>query len=135
MEQRSVQRRSTTGDPAIRGAHVLAAPLQCFDFAEEIEALRRERPYVEQDRNAKTLVKSDAFRIVIAVLKAGARFDEDKPRGHVSILVRQGRVSLEVDDERTQVGTAQIAAIGAGHRWRAVAEEESVLVFHFSWPG
>ncbi len=134
MEQRSVQHRSGTGHGAVREAHVLAAPLLRFDFAEEIAALRRERPYVEQDRNAKTLVKSDAFRIVLAVLKAGARFDEDDPRGHVSMLVREGRVSLEAGDERTEVGPAQIAAIGAGSRWRALAEEDSVIVFHFSWP-
>lgn len=135
MEERSVQHHSGVGDSAVRKAHVLAAPLQCFDFAEEIAALRRERPYVEQDRNAKTLVKSDAFRIVLAVLKAGARFDEDDPRGHVSMVVREGRVALEVGDgHRTEVGPAQIAAIGAGHRWRALAQEESVVVLHFSWP-
>ena len=135
MERRSVEHHSGSGDGALRETHVLAAPLQCFDFAEETEGLRRERPYQEHDRNAKTLVKSDAFRVVLVVLKAGARFDEDDPRGHVSMLVRQGGVSLAVGDERTKVGTGQIAAISAGHARSAVADQESVVVLHFSWPG
>ena len=135
MERRSVEHHSGAGDHALRGAHVLAAPLQCFDFAEETDGLRRERPYQEHDRNAKTLVKSDAFRVVLVALRAGARFDEDDQRGHVSMLVLEGRVSLEVGHERTEVGPGQIAAIGAGHPWTALADEESVVVLHFSWPG
>lgn len=114
---------------------MLAAPLLCFDFAEELEGLKAERPYREQDRNAKTLVKSKAFRLVLVALKVGARFEEDDPRGYVSLLVRQGHVSLHVGDESTEVGTGQIAAIATGHRWWAIATEESVVVLHFSWPG
>jgi quercetin dioxygenase-like cupin family protein len=135
MERRAVEHRSRVGAHGVRESHDLSAPLLCFDFAEEIEGLRRERQYLEHDRNAKTLVKTDAFRIVLVVLKAGARFDEDDPRGHVSALVRSGRVSFHVGDESTEVGTGQIAAVAAGHRWRALAAEDSVVVLHFSWPG
>lgn len=134
-EQRPVEHHSGSGDGAMREAHVLAAPLQCFDFADETDGLRRERPYQEHDRNAKTLVKSDAFRMVLVVLKAGARFDEEDQRGHVSMLVREGGVSLAVGDERTKVGPGQIAAISTGHAWSAVADQDSVVVLHFSWPG
>lgn len=134
MERRSVEHRSRVDTEPIRQSHVLAAPLLCFDFAAEVEQLQAERPYREHDRNAKTLVKSDAFRLVLVALKAGARFDEDDPRGYVSLLVRQGHVSLHVGDESTEVGTGQIAAVGAGHPWWAVAAEDSIVVLHFSWP-
>ena len=134
MERRSVEHRSASNAEPIRESHVLAAPLLCFDFAEELERLKAERPYRERDRNAKTLVKSEAFRLVLVALRAGARFDEDDPRGHVSVLVREGHVSLHVGDESTEVGTGQIAAISAGHPWWALAAADSVVVLHFSWP-
>lgn len=135
MERRSVEHRSATGRRPIRETHELAAPLLSFDFAEELERLKAERPYQERDRNAKTLVKSEAFRLVLVALKAGARFDEDDQRGYVSLLVRQGHVSLHVGDESTELGTGQIGAIATGHPWWAIAAEDSVVVLHFSWPG
>ncbi len=135
MERRAVEHRSRVGAHGVRETHVLSAPLLCFDFAEEIAGLRRERQFQQHDRNAKTLVKTDAFRIVLVVLRTGARFDEDDPRGHVSVQVRQGRVSLHVGDESTEVGTGQMAALAAGHPWRALAAEDSAILLHFSWPG
>ncbi|HEX9045322.1 MAG TPA: hypothetical protein VF802_09875, partial [Candidatus Limnocylindrales bacterium] len=75
------------------------------------------------------------FRVVLVVLKAGAAFDEDDPRGHVSMLVREGELSLEVGPDRATVGPGQIAAIDQGHPWRARAERDSVAILHFSWPG
>ncbi len=133
-QQRTVEHRAHTESRPERETHVLAAPLLCFDLAEELAQLRAERPYIEGDRNAKTLVKSEAFRLVLVALRAGARFDEGDPRGYVSVLVREGRVSLNVATESTEVGPGQVSAIEAGHPWSAVAKEDSLVVLHLSWP-
>lgn len=133
-QQRSVEHRARTASKPERATHVLAAPLLCFDLADELAELRAERPYLEGDRNAKTLVKADAFRLVLVALRAGAAFDEGDPRGYVSVLVREGRVALRVGDESTEVGPGQVSAIEAGHPWSAVAQEDSLVVLHLSWP-
>ncbi len=133
-QQRMVAHTALTSAHAERAAHLLDAPLLCFDLDDELTQLRAERPYVDGDRNAKTLVKAAAFRLVLVALKAGARFDEDDPRGEVSVLVRRGRVSLQVGGESTDVGPGQVAAIQAGNHWSAVAAEDSLVILTINWP-
>ncbi len=119
----------------MRQPHAMEAPLLAFDLGEEFERLKREPAYMTNRRNAKTLVKSDAFRVVAVALQAGVRFDEDDPRGHVAIGVRGGAVTLHVDDETVKLATGGLAAIQPGHPWWASADEDTLLVLHLSWPG
>lgn len=130
----SVAHRARTESSPEREAHVITAPLLTFDIAAEIDALRRERPYLEGDRNGKTLVKEGRHRVVLVVLKAGARFDEDVPRGYVTLGVREGRVSVSVNDRTTEVGAGQIAVLGHGECWAGTALEDAALLMNFTWP-
>ena len=118
-----------------REPHVLEAPLLTFDLREEFERLRHESPYAKHRRNAKTLVKSEAFRLVAVALQAGVRFDEDDPRGHVGVAVHGGALTLHVGDDTSHLGAGSLAAIEPGHRWWATADENTLVVLHLSWPG
>ncbi len=117
-----------------RETHVITAPLLTFDVANELARLRRERPYVEGDRNGKTLVKEDRHRVVLVTLKAGAQFDEGDPRGYVTLMVHEGRVSVAVDDGETEIGAGQVAVLGHGQCWSGKALEDSSVLMNFSWP-
>ena len=105
-----------------------------FDLDDELTQLRAERPYFDGDRNAKTLVKAAAFRLVLVAQRAGTRFDEDDPRGEVSVLVRLGRISSQVDGDSTDVGPGQVSTIQAGNHWSAVAAEDSLVILTINWP-
>lgn len=118
----------------MRPPHALDAPQLSFDLADEVSRLRGGLPYREGDRNGKTLVKSDTFRLVLVVLEAGATFDEDDPRGDVSLLVREGQVVLHVEAAQADLHAGDITAVTAGHRWSAVAVQASVVLLHFCWP-
>ncbi len=135
MDRSPAQPVRDGGRQAMREPHVMEAPLLIFDLREEFDRLRREPPYVEHGRNAKTLVKSDAFRLVVVALKAGIRFDEADPRGHVGIVVREGAVTLHVGDATNRLAAGSLAAIEPGHPWWATTDEDSLLVLHLSWPG
>ncbi len=130
----TVAHRARTSSRPERETHVITAPLLTFDLAAELERLRRERPYVDGDRNGKTLVKEGRHRVVLVVLKAGARFDEDDPRGYVTLDVREGRLSVAVDDGETELGAGKVAVLGHGQRWSGKALEDSALLMNFSWP-
>ncbi len=117
-----------------RDTHVICAPLLSFDLAEEVARLAGEPAYRQGDRNAKTLVKSGRYRLVLATPKAGARLDEDDPQGYVSMLVQKGRIWVDVEGERSEIAEGQVAAIEAGHNWSAEAMEDSVVLMNFSWP-
>jgi quercetin dioxygenase-like cupin family protein len=130
----AVAHRAGVPSRAERATHVITAPLLTFDLAAELDALRRERPYVDGDRNGKTLAKEGRHRVVLAALKAGARFDEGDPRGYLTIAVREGRFSVTVDGGETEVGAGEIAVLGHGQCWSGRALEDSALLMNFSWP-
>jgi hypothetical protein len=58
--RRRPRRSTTTGGSDEREARSLSAPLLRFGLAEEAARLRAESPYLEGDRNARTLVKAGA---------------------------------------------------------------------------
>ncbi|HEU4674268.1 MAG TPA: hypothetical protein VFS32_15350 [Candidatus Limnocylindrales bacterium] len=121
--------------PSVRPEHRLAGPLLTFHLGDEFARLRAEAPYGEHRRNAKTLVKSDSFRIVAVALQAGVRFDEDDPRGHVGLVVHEGAVTLRVGDREERLAAGGLAAVEPGNPWWAVADEDSLLLLHLGWPG
>ncbi len=131
---RTVDHQAGTTSHPERENHVIAAQLLAFDLAEEQKRLREECPYREGDRNAKTLVKSGRYRLVLATPKTGARFHESDPEGYVSLLVQDGRIAVEVEGQTSEIGRGQVAAIEAGHRWSARALEDSAVLMNFSWP-
>ncbi len=130
----AVAHRAQTSSRPERETHVITAPLLTFDLEAELDGLRRERAYVEGDRNGKTLVKEGRHRVVLVALKSGARFDEDDPRGYVTLAVREGRLSVAVDDGETAVGASQVAVLGHGQSWSGKALEDSAVLMNFSWP-
>ena len=88
----------TTGTPE-RPAQRLAAPVLTFDLPAELAHLRGEPAWARGDRNAKTLVKEPDFRLVLVALKAGARLEEHRAPGRISIQTLEGRLRLRVADE------------------------------------
>jgi len=117
-----------------RETHVITAPLLRFDLAAELEGLRRERPYREGDRNGKTLAKEGRHRVVLVALKSGAHFDENDPRGYLTLSVPMGRVSVAVDEGEAEIGAGEVAVLGHGQSWSGTALEDSALLMNFSWP-
>jgi hypothetical protein len=74
---------TTTGGSDERAARAMSGPLLRFELLEEAATLRTETSFVEGDRNARTLTKAGAFRLVLVVFRAGATFDENDQRGTV----------------------------------------------------
>jgi quercetin dioxygenase-like cupin family protein len=103
-------------------------------FADETARLRAEQAYVEGDRNARTLAKAGAFRLVLVTFRSGALFDERDQRGSLALQVLEGRLEVRVDKETVQVGEAEVAVVTPGHPWTAVALADGVLLIHLAWP-
>jgi quercetin dioxygenase-like cupin family protein len=134
MDRSTIEPADRGARPSVRAEHALAGPLLTFDLAAEFARLRAEPPYADHRRNAKTLVKSDSFRIVAVALRAGIRFDADHPRGHVGLVVHEGAVTLHVDGREERLATGGLGAIEPGNRWWAEADEDSLLLLHLGWP-
>jgi len=69
--------KQAAGSAALRPPGPLGSPMLSFDLNAEIERLRKENAW-QGGRDSKTLVKHADFRVVLTVLKAGARLHEHK---------------------------------------------------------
>ena len=133
MSQRA-QAVGTTRGGDEREARSLSAPLLRFELVEEVARLRAETPYAEGDRNARTLAKVGAFRLVLVAFRSGAVFDENDQRGTVALQVIEGRVALRVNEETVEIGEAEVAVVAPEHPWTAVALADGILLVHLAWP-
>ena len=133
MSQRP-QAVGTTRGGDEREARFLSAPLMRFELVEEVARLRAETPYAEGDRNARTLAKVGAFRLVLVAFRSGAVFDESDQRGTVALQVIEGRVALRVNEETVEIGEAEVAVVAPEHPWTAVALADGILLVHLAWP-
>ena len=133
MSQRPFAVGTTRGGDE-REPRSLSAPLLRFELVEEAARLRAEQPYAEGDRNARTLAKVGAFRLVLVAFRAGAVFNESDQRGSVALQVLEGRIALRVDEEATEIGEAEVAVVAPEHPWTAVALADGILLVHLAWP-
>jgi quercetin dioxygenase-like cupin family protein len=124
----------TTGGSDERAARSLFSPLMRFALADEAARLRDESAFVEGDRNARTLAKSGAFRLVLVAFRAGALFDEDDQRGSMALQVIDGRVDLRVGEDVIEVGAGDVAVVSPEHPWTAVARADGLLLLQLAWP-
>jgi quercetin dioxygenase-like cupin family protein len=88
-----------TADSPRRSANPLVGPVLSFDLAQEIAVLQQEASWQRGDRNARTLVQEPNLRIVLTVLKGGARIHEHKTDRPVMIQTLRGYVRVESPDE------------------------------------
>ena len=127
-------RLTTTGGSDERQGRSMIAPLLRFEVAKEAARLRAEGEYLDGDRNAKTLVKAGAFRLVLLAFRAGAAFDEHDQQGSLALHVLEGRVALRVGEEAIEIGAGEIGVVSPDHPWTAVALDDGLLLIQLSWP-
>jgi hypothetical protein len=81
--------KQLAGSGAIRSPGPLESPVISFDLKAEIEGLRGEGGW-QAGRDSKTLVKHPDFRVVLTVMKSGARLHEHKAAGRISVQAVAG---------------------------------------------
>jgi quercetin dioxygenase-like cupin family protein len=132
--RKRAHRLTTTGGSDERDARSLIAPLLGFKLEEEASRLRAESAYIDGDRNARTLVKAGAFRLVLVAFRTGAALDENDQRGTLALHVLEGRLAVRVGRDGIEVGEGEVAVVPAEHPWTAVAITDGLLLVHLSWP-
>ena len=114
-----------------RDAQQLTGPALHFDVAGEVESLLSEPAWERFDRNARTLVKDGAFRVVLTALKVGAALDEHRVTARVMVQTVRGhlRVHLsEPDVAAIDLPTGHVAVLQPGITHRVEAVEESAFL-------
>lgn len=100
-----------SGEPEAAPAphtYVLAAPIMRFNLRTEMERLRQLPSYHQGNPTGKTLVKEPDLRIVLMALKAGARLEEHRASGPISVHALEGRLRLRVAEEAVEMTAGEL---------------------------
>ncbi len=123
-----------TSGSSERAAQQLVGATQTFDLAAESAQLRYERGFREGDRNANTLVKAPAFRVVLTAMRAGARLEEHHAAGPITIQTIEGRLRLQVGGQPVDLPAGHLLALESGLAHAVEALEDSVFLLTLTWP-
>jgi quercetin dioxygenase-like cupin family protein len=103
-------------------------PLLHTALAAEIERLRGEPGWETSDRNAITLAKQGPLRVVLVVFKPGARLQEHRASGPVTVQVVSGHVTLTAAERVVQLVTGDLVTLQPALPHAVEAVDESALL-------
>lgn len=124
----------TTSGSQLRESRPLMERLMVFSLADEVDALRAESQWEDNDRNSRTLAKDVDFRALLSVLHTGATLDEGDGDGRASFQILEGGALLNVDGEETELTQGQLAVVDSGHPWTLRATSDCAVLLTLSWP-
>jgi quercetin dioxygenase-like cupin family protein len=104
-----------------------------FDLQAEVEQLRKEEAW-QGGRNSKTLVKHPDFRVVLTVLKSGARLHEHKAAGRISVQTLAGHIRMHVEDRVFDLPVGHLLALEREVAHDVEGLEESAFLLSIAWP-
>ena len=116
-----------------RATRPLTGSLLRFDFATELERLRRETPWTAHGSNGVTLVKHPDLRIVLMALKAGVRIEEHEADGRLALHVLSGSLRLHLPQETVDLPAGHLLALDRCVPHDLEAIEESELLLTIAW--
>jgi quercetin dioxygenase-like cupin family protein len=118
---------------ALRSPEPLESPILSFDLNGEIKRLREENAW-QAGRNSKTLVKHPDFRLVLTVLKSGARLHEHKAAGRISVQAVAGHIQMHVQGQVFDLPAGHLLALERALPHDVEALEDSAFLLTIAWP-
>jgi quercetin dioxygenase-like cupin family protein len=111
----------------------MADPLMEFDLTSELHRLKAEVTW-RTGHNAKTLVKHDNLRVVLAALQPSARMPEHHTDGRLTIQVLAGHIQVRASARTFNLRTGNLLALDRGIRHDVTAIDESSILLTIAWP-
>jgi len=85
-------------------------------------------------RNSKTLVKHSDFRVVLTVLKFGARLHKHKAAGRISVQTVAGHIRMHVENKVFDLPVGHLLALEWAIAHDVEALEDSAFLLNIAWP-
>ncbi len=118
-----------------RAAHALTGTALAFDLAREVAQLHEESAWQHGDRNAKILVKERDFRVVLIALRAGARMEQHRAAGRISVQTLAGHLRMQVRGETVDLPTGHLLSVEYDVPHDVEARGESAFLLTIAWRG
>jgi quercetin dioxygenase-like cupin family protein len=120
--------RGETSGSSSRAPQQLTGSILSFDLNAEAAQLHYERGFRETDRGANTLVNTPTLRLVLTVLRQGARLPEHHAPSTVVIQVVSGHLRVRVGTDTTDLSAGHLVVLEPSLRHDAEALEDSVVL-------
>ncbi len=117
----SEQWRARSDRPAVAG-------LFHFRIADEVERLKQEPTWRSGTRNAITLTKEGPLRVVLLVLRAGAKLHEHQTGGPLMLHALSGALRFHAAGRALEMKPGEIVALESAAEHEVEALEESVVL-------
>ena len=98
-----------------------------FDLAAVVAEMQREDAYQREGRTGRTLIREDDLRVVLVVMRAGARIAEHRVNDTASIHALSGHVRLRLPENTAELPAGRLLERGLRHDVEAVAESAFLL--------
>jgi quercetin dioxygenase-like cupin family protein len=110
------------------GDRPLDAALVVMDLPGFIAQIKQEQPWLNSDRNAITIFKTDGLRLVLIALHEGAFMKTHTAPGIISVQVLEGELDFTADNQTSRLMPGQLLALHAGIPHSVLAVKESVFL-------
>ena len=111
-----------------QGDRILDAKLVSIDLNLLVGQIRAEEQWVDSDRNAITVFKTDGMRIVLIALHKGAEMARHTANGMISVQVLEGEMLFNTDDQPVELRKGQMLTLHAGIPHSVMAKEETIFL-------
>jgi quercetin dioxygenase-like cupin family protein len=103
-------------------------PLLHLHLSEQLERLRQEPTWRTSGRNAITLAKEPALRVVLMLLGKGTRISEHQAAGPLTFHVLSGSVTFRAGDRAQALGPGELIVLESAIAHEVKALEESACL-------
>lgn len=103
-------------------------PLLHLQLGEQLERLRQEPTWRTRGRNAITLTKEPALRVVLMLLGKGTKISEHQAAGPLSFHVLTGSVTFRAGVRVESLGSGELIVLESSVPHEAEALEESACL-------
>ena len=110
------------------GDRIIDAAIVEIDLNQYITQLKSEQAWLNSQRNAITLFKTDAMRILMIGLHAGGSLPEHKAEGIISVQVLKGHIRFIVGEDEKKLVEGHMLTLHEKIPHTIVAVEESVFL-------
>ena len=91
--------------------HGVDAPLMAFELATMIRQMKAEPTWETSNRNAMTLLKDHALRVVLVAMRAGERIPSHRTDGPITVQVLDGRLRFTAGSREVALEPGRIVTL------------------------
>jgi quercetin dioxygenase-like cupin family protein len=106
-----------------------------FDLGAVDREMRQDGAYLREGHTARTLVRAPDLRVVLVVMKAGARIAEHHADETASVHTLSGHLRLRLPDKTVDLPPRGLLVLEKGLRHDVEATEESAFLLTLGWKG